>query len=199
MPFLNDPSRIMKRKHSQLELQLQGGVKTKRIMSYMFSADNNFNKNYHSSIIDKILQDEEHWKPLHIKFVPFWSSSVQNNRVQRKPDVYIHLSNEQTIKSRCGFEGLSCATVGGHEIYLNEQNWTKGSSKSGLSLDAYRRYVLTHEMCHILGYLHEECSGDGNKVSIMQQQTLGHGKCVPNDGKLIFNSGLPPKIKTQWD
>jgi hypothetical protein len=186
MPFLNDPSRITRR------LQLRGGHVVDRTMTYSFSADKNFNVTYHSDLVDKILQDEEHWKPLHVKFVPFWSTK------SRKPDVYIHLSNERTIKSKCGFEGLSCATVGGHEIYLNETNWTRGSVKSGLTLDAYRKYVLTHEMCHILGYLHESCSGKGNKVSIMQQQTLGHGECVPNDGKLQFNSN-PPKVKTQWD
>jgi hypothetical protein len=54
-------------------------------------------------------------------------------------------------------------------------------------------------MCHILGYLHEECTGKGNKVSILQQQTIGIGDCVPFGGNIHFNSTNPPKVSTQWD
>lgn len=229
MPFLNDPSRILCTNSLQNKT-LQGGFtrsnsslnntnsktetnntnstseitnnKNIRIMTYHFTADTKFNVNYHSKIVDSILQEESRWNSVNVRFVPFWESSLINNYPKinkRLPDVKIHLSNENTIKKKCGFEGLSCATVGGHEIYLNETNWTKGSIKSKLSLENYRKYVLTHEMLHILGYLHEECSGKGQKISIMQQQTVGIGDCVPFDGNLYFNSSNPPKISTQWD
>jgi len=225
MPFLNDPSRILtnrnletlnKNIHSQnkeytLDLtntnkELNGGgfidpINKRRIMTYEFTSDSNYNFKYHSEIVDLILQDESRWNALNVKFVPFFKSSEPTTQTfyKRQADVKIHLSNDKTIKKECGFEGLSCAMVGGHNIFLNEKNWLKGSSKSKLSLENYRKYVLTHEMCHILGYLHEECSGKGNKVSIMQQQTIGIGDCVPFEGNIHFNSLNPPKVSTQWD
>jgi hypothetical protein len=217
MPFLNDPSRILTNRtfetlnknihfedkdFDQKNNELNGGffkdpVNKKRIMTYDFTSDSNYNFKYHLEIVDSILQDESRWDALNVKFVPFWKSS--NSKNERKADVNIHLSNDKTIKKECGFEGLSCAMVGGNNIYLNETNWLKGSSKSKLSLEEYRKYVLTHEMCHILGYLHEECTGKGNKVSILQQQTVGIGDCVPFGGNIHFNSTNPPKVSTQWD
>jgi len=217
MPFLNDPSRIIL-SFSALHVynfqqrninELGGGfvpvdADTERVVTYEFKSDSSFNFSHHRDIVDQILQDKEQWKSLKVKFVAFWSSSSygttnQSNNHQREPDVHIRLSSEKTIKKECGFEGLSCAELGGHNIFLNETNWTRGSKKSGLSLQDYRKYVLTHEMCHILGYLHETCSGPNEKVSIMVQQTLGTGGCNPHSGNMHFNSSNPPKIATKWD
>ena len=205
MVFLNDPSRIIIKHQTNFVFDRVipkdklggggdlGGGQRERIITYSFSSDTAYNEKHHNDIVDSILQDVEQWRPLHVKFVPFWKSP------SRQADVYIHLSNDKTIKKKCGFEGLSCAVLGGNNIYLNETNWTRGSAKSGLSLGDYRKYVMTHEMCHILGYLHEECSGAGDKVSIMTQQTLGTGECKPHGGNLHFNSSNPPKISTKWD
>jgi len=215
MPYLNDPSRIILPTLSsspflnlnQAKNELGGGfvfpnTAIERVITYEFKSDTSFNFSHHRDIVDQILQDKEQWKSLNVKFVPFWSSSygtTNQSKNQREADVHIRLSSEKTIKKECGFEGLSCAVLGGHNIYLNETNWTKGSKKSGLSLQDYRKYVLTHEMCHILGYLHETCSGPNQKVSIMVQQTLGTGGCNPHNGKMHFNSSNPPKIATKWD
>jgi ssRNA-specific RNase YbeY (16S rRNA maturation enzyme) len=222
MPYLNDPSRIILSPTfssspllnlNQAKNELGGGfvfpnTAAERVITYEFKSDTSFNFSYHRDIVDQILQDKEQWKSLKVKFVPFWSSSSNNSsdgtnrrerEREREPDVHIRLSSEKTIKKECGFEGLSCAVLGGHNIYLNETNWTNGSKKSGLSLQDYRKYVLTHEMCHILGYLHETCSGPNEKVSIMVQQTLGTGGCDPYSGNMHFNSSNPPKIATKWD
>jgi len=219
MPYLNDPSRIILSPTfssspllnlNQAKNELGGGfvfpnTAVERVITYEFKSDTSFNFSHHRDIVDQILQDKEQWKSLKVKFVPFWSSSSNSSdgtnrrETEREPDVHIRLSSEKTIKKECGFEGLSCAVLGGHNIYLNETNWTKGSKKSGLSLQDYRKYVLTHEMCHILGYLHETCSGPNEKVSIMVQQTLGTGGCNPFNGNMHFNSSNPPKIATKWD
>lgn len=217
MPYLNDPSRIiLSPSLSSSSLCIQGKIELgggfvfpnqaeERVITYEFKSDTSFNFSHHRDIVDQILQDKEQWKSLNVKFVPFWSSSLNSSdgtnrrEREREPDVHIRLASEKTIKNKCGFEGLSCAVLGGHNIYLNETNWTRGSKKSGLSLQDYRKYVLTHEMCHILGYLHETCSGPNEKVSIMVQQTLGTGGCNPHSGKMHFNSSNPPKIATKWD
>jgi len=58
--------------------------------------------------------------------------------------------------------------------------WTKGAPQSKLELDAYRQYMVSHEMGHILGREHVDCPREGAPVPIMVQQTKGIGKCKPN-------------------
>lgn len=101
--------------------------------------------------------------------------------VERNPDILIRLSSPETILKLCGIRSdLSCAVLNGHNIYLNSERWFNGSPKSGLDLENYRQYMVSHEMGHILGYEHVKCPGQGKKAPIMLQQTLGIGKCIPN-------------------
>ena len=101
--------------------------------------------------------------------------------VKNKPDVTIRLSSPATITKTCGLpENLSCAEVGGRNMYLNAMRWLHGSSKSGQTLDGYRQYVVSHEMGHILGHEHANCPGTDNPAPIMMQQTKGIGSCTPN-------------------
>jgi hypothetical protein len=101
--------------------------------------------------------------------------------VSMNQDVSIHLSSQSTIDKNCGLEGkLSCAELGGKTIWLNSDRWYHGASKSKLTLDNYRQYMVSHEMGHILGYDHTECVCPGCPAPIMMQQTKGIGKCTPN-------------------
>jgi len=100
---------------------------------------------------------------------------------QKDPQVLIRLSSSSTIKTDCGLpSNLSCAILGGTNIWLNSKRWFHGSSKSKLSLEDYRQYMVSHEMGHILGYEHKDCKGKGHKAPIMMQQTLGIKNCIPN-------------------
>jgi hypothetical protein len=96
--------------------------------------------------------------------------------------IKIRLSSTTTVNKECGFSGekLSCAILGGTEMYLNAERWFHGSKKSKLGLHDYRQYMVSHEMGHILGKEHVECPGEGRKAPIMLQQTRGIGKCIPN-------------------
>lgn len=101
--------------------------------------------------------------------------------VKNKPNVTIRLSSPATITKTCGLpDNLSCAEVGGRNMYLNAMRWLHGSSKSGQTLDGYRQYVVSHEMGHILGHEHANCPGADNPAPIMMQQTRGIGSCAPN-------------------
>lgn len=75
---------------------------------------------------------------------------------------------------------LSCAELGGKKVWINSDRWYHGASKSKLSLDDYRQYMISHEIGHILGYDHTHCPGKGHPAPIMMQQTKGIGKCLPN-------------------
>jgi hypothetical protein len=100
---------------------------------------------------------------------------------KENPHVKISLSSQETISNKCGFSGkLSCAELGGSNVYLNAERWFYGSSKSKLSLEDYRQYMVSHEIGHILGKGHEKCPCKGCKAPIMLQQTKGIGECIPN-------------------
>ena len=101
--------------------------------------------------------------------------------VSSNQDVTVRLSSQATIDKNCGMEGrLSCAELGGKTVWLNADRWYHGASKSKLTLDDYRQYMVSHEIGHILGYEHVHCSGKGQSAPIMMQQTKGIGQCKPN-------------------
>ncbi len=97
------------------------------------------------------------------------------------PKVVIHLTSPTTLATNaCQDATLSCAEMNGRHMYLNADRWSKGASPSKLVLKAYRQYMVTHEMGHILGYDHVKCPGKGEPAPLMMQQTLGIGDCSPN-------------------
>lgn len=92
----------------------------------------------------------------------------------------IRLSSPSSIKAvGCKESNLSCAILGGTDIWLNAELWMKGAPASRLPLAQYRQYMVSHEMGHSLGYDHVKCPGSG-PVPVMVQQTLGIGACTPN-------------------
>jgi hypothetical protein len=127
-----------------------------------------------SDITDTILiylNDPDGWAVKGYSFV----------EVQKNEDILISLSSPKTVVSKCGLpNNLSCAELNGHNVYLNARRWFHGASKSKLSLEDYRQYMVSHEIGHILGYEHETCVCKGCKAHIMMQQTKGLGQCVPN-------------------
>jgi hypothetical protein len=91
----------------------------------------------------------------------------------------IRLCSPKTMTTEgCMDPHLSCAAMGGNEIWLNADRWMKGAPASKLPLERYRQYMVSHEMGHSLGHDHVKCSR--GPAPIMMQQTLGIGKCFPN-------------------
>ena len=120
--------------------------------------------------VDAYLADPDGWVSRGYTFVR-----------SRSPNVIVHLSSPAYLQTNgCRDGSLSCAEMNGRNMYLNAMRWTKGASKSKLELKAYRQYMVSHEMGHILGYDHVQCPGDKKPAPIMLQQTKGIGKCRPN-------------------
>ena len=72
-------------------------------------------------------------------------------------------------------------TVNGKIILIDHINW-KGVPESLLSVPEYKKYVITHEVGHALGFDHEPCMMKNNKCDVMYQMTRG-----PPDGYHITN------------
>lgn len=114
------------------------------------------------------LADPDGWGQFH-EFIP-----------TKRGGKHIRLSLPSTLKKEgCKDDQLSCAMLGGVDIWINYDRWMKGSKASGLPLERYRQYMVTHEMGHSLGYDHVHCP-EGGPAPLMMQQTLGIGKCSPN-------------------
>lgn len=100
--------------------------------------------------------------------------------VEHSRGKHIRLCLPSTLKTEgCKDDELSCAILGGNQIWLNFGRWMNGSKASRLPLERYRQYMVTHEMGHSLGHDHVQCPGSG-PAPLMMQQTLGIGKCTPN-------------------
>jgi len=118
------------------------------------------------------LNSPDGWSQYGYKFEP---------ATKQKARVLIRLSLSKTIENICGVAPLlSCAVLGGRHMYLCAERWFNGSKKSGLKLEDYRQYMISHEIGHILGRGHDKCRGKGRYAPIMLQQTLGIGECIPN-------------------
>ena len=102
-------------------------------------------------------------------------------------DVILHLKSREEmgkIFPQSELRGLSVTDMGSRpmRIFFDYTNWTNVPSDFVGDLKTYHAYVVQHEMGHVLGYEHEQPTGDSNKnCPVMYQQTKGtRGKCVAN-------------------
>ncbi|WP_307858161.1 DUF3152 domain-containing protein [Cellulomonas fulva] len=73
---------------------------------------------------------------------------------------------------------VSCGR-GGHAT-INFRRWVEAIPEYGNDRWSYRRYVVNHEVGHLLGHPHEQCPGAGELAPVMHQQSYGVAPCVPN-------------------
>jgi hypothetical protein len=109
-----------------------------------------------------------------------WAQIVSFVYAPTGPATHIRLCTGATLRAEgCVEDDMSCAILGGTDIWLNADRWLHGAPASKLPLMEYRQYMVTHEMGHSLGYDHVACPGSG-PVPVMVQQTRGIGSCEPN-------------------
>ena len=122
------------------------------------------------------LNDERSWPGV---------MSVSFGRTDTDPDLRVLLATPDTVDAECaplatGGE-LSCAIEG--SAVLNAVRWTEGArtfTDPGAGLTDYRRYLLNHEVGHLLGHGHVSCPAEGEPAPVMVQQSISLDGCEPN-------------------
>jgi hypothetical protein len=104
-------------------------------------------------------------------------------------DFTVYLTTPGTRNEFCPGDDGYTSCRNGERIVLNVARWVHGVPRYGAPLDAYRQYLVNHEVGHRLGHNHEKCPGPGRPAPVMQQQTLGLHGCVAygwplRDGRL---------------
>jgi hypothetical protein len=79
--------------------------------------------------------------------------------------------------SRACSDDFSCRV--GNQVLVNDARWRLGAAPYTGPIDAYRAYVINHEVGHWLGFGHAQCGGPGEPAPIMAQQSKGLGGCLP--------------------
>lgn len=134
--------------------------------------------------IDTVLCHPRGWRSHDYNFEQVTEEEGQTMRrqkSQRKRVFHIRMSTPETIGRECKLHSLSCADTAKSVIYFNSNRWLYGSAESGLNLSDYRRYLIYHEIGHLLGRGHYKCSRNKNDLCpVMYQQTISKGCCKPN-------------------
>lgn len=73
---------------------------------------------------------------------------------------------------------FSCSQ--GSRAVLNAARWRDGATSFAGDLVGYRRYLVNHEVGHVLRHAHRGCPAAGAPAPVMMQQSKGVGSCTPN-------------------
>jgi hypothetical protein len=114
-----------------------------------------------------------------------WSGhGVSMKRVDSgKIDFHVTLVSAMTIRKLCGYTihvETSCYVRAGsvsgvdvNRVAINDARWVRGATAYLGDLDAYRTYMINHEVGHALGHEHAHQCLPGGLAPAMMQQTFG--------------------------
>jgi hypothetical protein len=100
----------------------------------------------------------------------------------RDADMVLLLASPRTTDDLCrplDTRGVASCAIGGRVI-LTFHRWVNATPEYAADRPAYRRYLVNHEIGHLLGHRHVRCPRKGNLAPVMQQQTYGLKGCRPN-------------------
>jgi hypothetical protein len=113
---------------------------------------------------------------------------VSFRRVSRGPvDFRVTLASPRTTDRLCApnlTNGIYSCANGGRAV-LNLVRWRQGASAYRY-VERYRRYLVNHEVGHLLGHGHVSCPGIGALAPVMMQQTKGVAPCRANPWPLSW-------------
>jgi hypothetical protein len=109
--------------------------------------------------------------------------ALQRVETQQAP-IRVVLASPDTVDRYCAEAGLDTAGEvscwNGRFAMLNIDRWTDAVPFFEHDIDAYRTYLVNHEVGHGLGFGHVDCPAPGELAPVMQQQSLDLQGCRPN-------------------
>lgn len=111
-----------------------------------------------------------------------WSrSGIALCPVAEDPDVNIILALPDTVDKLCDpihtVGEVSCAIHG--NAVINYKRWM-GGTDAWEDLEDYRRYVINHEVGHVMGMIHRHNCTKSGRAPLMMQQSRNKLKCDVN-------------------
>lgn len=127
-----------------------------------------------ADVVHTILADPRGWQAVDgVRFTGVDSGPV---------DLTVVLASPETTDRLCAplrtGGWLSCTT--GSTSVLNARRWFAGDDSYGDDLVAYRQYLVSHEVGHVLGHQHVPCPAAGAPAPVMLQQTKSLDGCTAN-------------------
>lgn len=101
-------------------------------------------------------------------------------RVLAGGDFTLWLAEASTMTSFSSGCSTAYSCRVGRDVVINEERWRAGTPSWTLGLDAYRSYVVNHEVGHWLGLEHVACPAAGWPAPVMQQQSISLQGCAAN-------------------
>lgn len=128
--------------------------------------------------VSSVLLDPRGWQTRdHVRFV---NVSPAQAMAGAAIDLRITLASPTTTDRLCAplqTRGeVSCHNGG--RVALNLRRWLLGATAYGSDVDAYRTYLVNHEVGHGIGHAHAYCGGRGKPAPVMMQQTYGLKGCT---------------------
>lgn len=105
--------------------------------------------------------------------------AIAFRRVPEGGDFTLWLATPEEVAAwadTCSAE-YSCRV--GRDVIINDARWAEGAQAWSGPLDAYRRYVVNHEVGHWLGFGHADCPAPDRPAPVMHQQSKGLDGCQP--------------------
>lgn len=126
-----------------------------------------------------ILADRRGWRTARgVQFVPVTARAARGGA---KVDVRITLASPALADRLCApletERELSCWQRG--RAVLNARRWMTGAKTYALDVEAYRIYLINHEVGHGIGRHHVGCPGAGRRAPVMVQQSKTLDGCTP--------------------
>lgn len=125
-------------------------------------------------LVHEILTDERGWQSVEgVRFARVDHSTADLDVVLASPDTTDRLCAPLQTAGV-----LSC--FNGAQAVINARRWFASDDSYGDDLTNYRRYLISHEVGHDLGYGHVGCPEPGAQAPVMMQQTKSLDGCLPN-------------------
>lgn len=123
--------------------------------------------------VHRVLTDRRGWQPI---------EGVAFTRTTGPADFELIIASPDLVDRLCypldTIGQLSCRN--GDKVILNARRWATAVPWYGGDMDAYRAYLVNHEVGHRLGHGHKPCPAAGAPAPVMVQQSKSLYGCRAN-------------------